>query len=256
MWIAGIPDWLVIYLIFNYVGLGVLGVYFLYTKRFKIGYRIDFFRLNSEVGRGLGKPLKGFDRSGSVVKDFGGLKVKTFSVSMSPDSDVKVDVDEKGRGVVSTKGVGGDVVCDDGRNGDWVSVGDKEFKLKDKSVLFGAKVFTMEFLRHSCYRKFGFTVYSIDYDTGDVLTFNPSARVSNPDHSFTQLNNAVRDRWLAGGGFPPMFLYIILGIVVAGVVAGLLGGYVAGGWGKVSESAYNDLLAKLNGTGVLNGVFP
>ena len=72
----GVADWVIWYMISQYVGLGVFGGYLLYRKRFKIGYEAVFLR--KDVSGWVEVGSKEFKSKDETVR----YKKKNFSVDL------------------------------------------------------------------------------------------------------------------------------------------------------------------------------
>lgn len=238
-YIFGVVDYLFYYLVAQYVGMGVLGVYFVYSRFLKIAYLAEFYR----TGENLGKPYarkskKRFgrkDERSTAVSSAVKVKVTEFKASMIPEVSSKV-VDKK----------------------DYVWVGECEFKLKDKFIQFMNKSFSVA-LGIACRRKRGFTIYAFDYDTGDCITFGGVYQNVEPDFANRHLFSGVVERILEGAkkfSKELMIIFVVVVIVVA-VTAGLAGYFYGNDAGFQSGADFmRDLLNRTADSGYSGGFMP
>lgn len=194
VYILGIIDWMFYYLLVQYVGIGVLAVYLLYRTRFKVGFRASFYR-KSGVGQdsvNFGGYEFVYDKKGNVV-----------DVQRYPA----------------------------GRNSNYVWVGETEFRASAKAVSYGKRKFPIDF-SYMCFRKFGFTNFSFDIDSGDLLNFGGEREGMPPEKVDVFCDdNLLRNLFSRLGGIDKVYIILFAVMVVIGVVAGLFGGYT---WGHGS----------------------
>jgi hypothetical protein len=187
----GVADWVIWYMIFEYVGLGVVVVYWLYRSRFKIGCKAVFVR-----------------RSGEKV-------VEGEAVELDP-----IDVEY------------GYSLPEQVRSGEYVVVGEVEFKPTAVSVRFRKRTFMVD-LAYVAFRKFGFTYFLFDWDLGASLRFGGEKVGVDAEvvDLFTE-SGVIAQLVARVKGIDRMMLALIIVVIVAiGVGAGL-GGYLLGSMGN------------------------
>jgi len=112
--------------------------------------------------------------------------------------------------------------------GDYVVVGDKEFKNTAESVSFKDKTFVID-LAYAGYRKFGFTYFLFDLDKGSALRFGGEKQ--GVDSKLVDLftNSGVIAQLVKGlRSVDKMLLVMVIVAVVAVGVGSGLGGYLLG----------------------------
>lgn len=196
----GVADWVVWYIISQYVGLAVLGVYLLYRARLKIAF------------------LAVFVRRGGLAQSFvdGSYQIKKRVVKGK---------DMKGKG--KPKRIFYDVERQIGGDAEYVYVGEKEFPKDALSVEYGKKSFSIN-MSAPCYRKYGYTVYYFDIDTGSCLRLGGLIKGLNPLVAQRHLKAGIWQNILMGRGLPMYMWIMIIAVVACVAVAVGIGSYFVG----------------------------
>lgn len=216
--IAGVPDWIIYYMIFNYVGLAVVGGYLLYRTKFKIGFLAVFVR----KGHGSRRDLPTWIIDGTVIDVVRGAY--TLDAVGKSETDIVVNYD-------ALKPV----------KSEYVYVGEREFKVKQPLVVFGQGTYRID-LTKPAYRKFGWTIYEFDIETGNQLNFGGEFENLPPQVAERHLYNGTLRQLLLESGLPKQVLYLFLALVImVGVSAGL-GGYMLGSMGANAPAVPAELI--------------
>lgn len=210
--VAGVPDIIIYYLITQYLGMGITGIYLLYRTKFKIGYlcllmrrsvggRVDVPHLIIkgkivDVVRGayVLKPLNSFKR-------IGGVDYERFEV----DYDKPVS----------------------SRQFEYVHIAEKEFNVKNPVVTHGKGTYHID-LTKPCYRKNGYTIYPVDIETGSHLIFGGEFEGLPPEVAQRHLKNGALRQLLLDNpmGKTLLIMFVVVAICIA--VSCVAGGYLLG----------------------------
>lgn len=202
---GGLPDWFWWYFIAQYVGMGLVGGYIVYHKYFKIAFKAVFVR-----------------EAGSV------------SLSASQILSRQQNSEESKNPRVHVVNVSGKVVKEFdspkivGSGKSYEFVGEKEFKASQSNIDFAGGSYRVD-LSFPSFRSRGWTTFYYDFESGNLLNFGGEMESVSPKVLVRHVAKSVWERILiAVNGLPKMFVWMILGLLVACIVGGLIGGYLLG----------------------------